>query len=120
MTANDQEYRVRFFEVLRDSLKKMQNGGFEPADLSPQNTDVIEYYLKDCARRHHDIGANTARNHCVIRFAERVRRMSEGDQEEWSFFYNAASRHSSMLPADLHEDMAHLQIHFCGSQTVAV
>jgi hypothetical protein len=88
-TTSDTEYRCEFFVLLAEKLEAIILGDVDPdtIDLSEDERQAIEYFLKDVSPRLMSVHASNSI--CIGQFRFDLRKISQGDEETLMIYEEA-------------------------------
>jgi hypothetical protein len=109
MTRLDDVTCQTYFLVLtKKAVERYRKIDFDESDLSKDDLVVVEYILKDGAKRPISEFAN--QEECAHIFIERIKRLSEGDREEWLHFRDRIARSARYLTPAQFLDLDYLAL----------
>jgi hypothetical protein len=80
-TVSDSNCKLHYLDLMKKSVKNYLANTFDESDFTPDDLMVIEYELKDCSRQ--SVSCDLSQQECAHLFAQRVKRLAEGNTEEW-------------------------------------
>jgi hypothetical protein len=92
---SDEVCKLHYLELIKKSVEKCLKNNFDESDFSSDDLIVIEYELKDCSSR--SVLSDLSQRECAHLFGQRIRRLAEGEREEWASFRMRVTRCLSEL-----------------------
>lgn len=115
MNTDHESYTKRYFELIIEALKKETSGEFSTEEIRGEDLNVIEYHLKDCARRA--VSSVLSTEGCLAIFGVRIRKLIIGDKDEWSHFKESIESNKRLFSQKALKQIKKLEAHFFLNKT---
>lgn len=108
--SSDTTYRAAYVRLLLTKLKECKKTTSSQLGFSEQDKRVIEYYLKDVARKA--VLEDTSREECVGIFIARIDRLVFSDKSEWERVRELVQQNRRSLISEEIDELDKLSCHF--------